>query len=296
VPGLLAAPFAGVVADRYDRRAVVIVSAALSGAAAAAVAVAIAVQAPIVVLLLLTAVGAVVRSPYRPAAGALTPQVVDEPALPTANAILGALENVVVVLGPAIGGVLLLLQQPAAAPALNAVGWFAAAVLGIALAVRSRGTPCPAIGRCTRWPRRGARPPRDADGGCAARVRHPRRAPGERLPGALPAHQPAPRHGDRRPRLAAGRRCCGRDRRSGGVRPAQRLSPARADHRGRHRRPGAALGRDHAHARPRDRHRAAGPVLSRALAVIGIGVTALAVALSPLLMRADRLAAARCST
>ena len=139
VPGFLVAPLAGLVADRYDRRVLVIASAALAGLAAAVLAVAVAAHAAVFVLLVLTALGAVVRSPYRPASGALTPEVVEKPVLATANGILGALENVVVVLGPAIGGLLLLLRSPAIAPALNAACWFLAALVAVGLVVRSRG-------------------------------------------------------------------------------------------------------------------------------------------------------------
>lgn len=139
IPGLLAAPIGGVLADRYDRRTIMIVSAVLSAVVATVATIVVGVGAPVIFLLLLNIAGAIARSPYRPAAGALTPNIVDEKALPAANGLFAGLENLVIVIGPAIGGLLLLLNDPVIGLALNAASYFAAALLASFLAVRSRG-------------------------------------------------------------------------------------------------------------------------------------------------------------
>jgi MFS family permease len=139
IPGLLIGPFAGVLADRYDRRTVMAISATASGIVAVGYCVVIGVGAPVGLLLLLAAVSAVTDSPYRPAAGALTPEVVGEQDLAAANGLFAALENLVVVLGPAFGGLLLLLHRPVVGTAVNAASFFIAATIAWSLAVRSHG-------------------------------------------------------------------------------------------------------------------------------------------------------------
>lgn len=61
VPGLLLAPLSGVLADRFDRRTVLTVSALASGVVAVLVTVVVAVRGPIGLLILLTVASAAVR-------------------------------------------------------------------------------------------------------------------------------------------------------------------------------------------------------------------------------------------
>lgn len=139
VPGLIAAPFAGVVADRFDRRMVLIVSATLGGLLAAAVAAVVAADGPPLLVLVLLTLAAIVASPFRPAAGALAPDLVDADELPTANSLLAVVQNLVVVVGPALGALLLLLDAPAVGVGANAASFFAGALVAARLTVRSRG-------------------------------------------------------------------------------------------------------------------------------------------------------------
>lgn len=138
-PGLVLTSFGGVIADRYQRTTVMIVSALASAVVMAGLAIAVAADAPLWIILALIAVAAAVLTPYRPAAGALTPDIVGEKDLAAANSIFSALENLVVVLGPAIGGLLLLTGRPAIGVTINAAS-FAIAAVGVArLRVRSAG-------------------------------------------------------------------------------------------------------------------------------------------------------------
>lgn len=77
-PGLLLASYAGVIADRYQRVTVLIVSALAAAVIMTGMAVVVAVRAPVGFVLALTAATATVLTPYLPAAGALTPEVVGE--------------------------------------------------------------------------------------------------------------------------------------------------------------------------------------------------------------------------
>ena len=78
-------------------------------------AVVVAVHAPVGLVLALSALSAAALAPYQPASGALTPEVVGEKDLAAANSIFAALENLVVVIGPGIGGLLLLTGRPPSA-------------------------------------------------------------------------------------------------------------------------------------------------------------------------------------
>ena len=138
-PGVLLASFGGVLADRYQRVTVMIVSALTSAALMTAMAVVVAADAAVGLVLALTALAAAALAPYRPAAAALTPEVVGEKDLAAANAIFAALENLVVVLGPAIGGLLLLTGKPVIGVIINAASFLAAAAIVARLRVRSRG-------------------------------------------------------------------------------------------------------------------------------------------------------------
>ncbi len=138
-PGLLLASYGGVLADRYERVTVMVVSALTSAALMTGMAIVVGADAPVGLVLVLTALSSTAGTPYRPAAGALTPEVVGEKDLSAANAIFSALENLVVVLGPAIGGLLLLTGRPVIGVAVNAASFAVAAALIARLRIRSRG-------------------------------------------------------------------------------------------------------------------------------------------------------------
>lgn len=138
-PGLLLSSYGGVIADRYQRTTVLIVSALASAVIMTGMAIAVAVGAAVWIILALIVLTAVSVTPYRPAAGALIPEIVGEKDLAAANSIFSAIESLVMVLGPGIGGLLLLTGKPFIAVAINAAS-FAIAAAGVArLRVRSIG-------------------------------------------------------------------------------------------------------------------------------------------------------------
>jgi MFS family permease len=139
VPGLLFASLGGVVADRVERTRVMVVSALVAAVLACLMAVVVATDGPLVLLLLLSALAATAYVPYRPAAGALTPDVVDEKELAAANGLFSALESLTVVLGPAVGGLLLLTGEPTIAIVLNAVSFLGAALCVSQVRTKSKG-------------------------------------------------------------------------------------------------------------------------------------------------------------
>jgi MFS family permease len=101
-------PFAALLADRYRRRRVMVVSdvlrAALIAGAAAAVLANLGVSAVYVLATLVSIVG----TPFRPAEAAYTPSLVKTPEeLGAANVVAAAVESIGIFAGPALGGVLL---------------------------------------------------------------------------------------------------------------------------------------------------------------------------------------------
>lgn len=139
IPRLLCSAYAGVLADRYERTRVMLTSALSSFVAMIAVALVVAKNGPPIVALAFGAIACALATGYRPAAAAVVPEVVNERELVTANAIFGGLENLVIVLGPGVGGLLLLAGSPAAGITLNALSFLAAALLVLQLRVRSFG-------------------------------------------------------------------------------------------------------------------------------------------------------------
>ena len=138
-PSLLLASYGGVLADRYQRTTVMAVSALASAVLMAGMAVVVGSDAPVAFVLAISALSSVALAPYPAAAGALTPEIVGEKDLAAANSIFSALESLVVVVGPGIGGLLLLTGRPVIGVVINAASFAVAAALVTRLRVRSRG-------------------------------------------------------------------------------------------------------------------------------------------------------------
>lgn len=149
--GLAVSAYAGVVADRYERTRVMLLSAVASAVVMGGIAACVGFAAPVWTLFALTVGSALAGAPYRPAAGALTPEVVGERDLAAANGIFSGLENLTVVVGPAIGGVLLLLGSPVAGVLVNLASYVVAALLVARLRVRSRGDAAAGQGVIALW-------------------------------------------------------------------------------------------------------------------------------------------------
>jgi MFS family permease len=149
--GMVLGGYGGVLADRYDRRRVLMVSAAAASLVTFAIAVIVQTNAPLLLLVAASALLSAVCTPVRPAAGALIPEVVNERDLVAANSIFAFLESVIVVLGPAVGGLLLLTGKPVYGVLLNAASFVAAAVLYSRLQVRSRGSAEPGGNVVKQW-------------------------------------------------------------------------------------------------------------------------------------------------
>ena len=146
-PYVIFAPLAGDLADRVDRRKLLVATdlsrAALMGALAAAAALDLATGWALALAFLCTAAG----TPYSPAVTALTPTVVPEHSLAAANALTGAANYFALVLGPVLGTIAIVLGPPEIAFGVNAASFglsaFAIAAMRPRRLRRARPTASP---------------------------------------------------------------------------------------------------------------------------------------------------------
>ena len=107
LPYALLGPVGGAVADRYDRRTVLLVGDLLRCVQMFALAAVVAFDGPVVLVIVLTALASAAGTAERPAAMALLPRLVGEARLGPANALLHTVQDLGLVAGPALGAVLL---------------------------------------------------------------------------------------------------------------------------------------------------------------------------------------------
>jgi len=140
-PYVLFGAIGGAIADRYDRRLVMIATDLARAACMLGLAAVVLAEAPVWLALVLAFASATAGTPARPAQGAITPALVPERDLAAANAVVSILEHTALVLGPAIGGLLLVLGSPAVAFAVNGVSFLASAALVMPIRARAAAGP-----------------------------------------------------------------------------------------------------------------------------------------------------------
>jgi MFS family permease len=139
VPYPLLGPVGGIVADRFDRRRVLVVSDLARVGVMVALAVLTAGDGPVGVAAGLAALASALGTAYRPAVVGMLPDVVGEEHLVAANATESIVENLSVVVGPMIGAALLVVASPGLAFAVNALTFLVSALCASAMRTRSRG-------------------------------------------------------------------------------------------------------------------------------------------------------------
>lgn len=151
VVGMLTGGYGGVLADRFDRRKVLVVSALVSAVLTVGIAVIVGVDGPLWLLLLVSCGSTAAYTPVRPASGALVPEVVPESDLVAANAIFSLLESVIVVIGPGVGALLMLTGDPVYGVLINTASYLISAALYALLGVRSHGSAEPGGNAFAQW-------------------------------------------------------------------------------------------------------------------------------------------------
>jgi MFS family permease len=118
-PYVIFGALGGVVADRFDRRLVMIWSDLIRAAAMAGLTAVAVSSAPVAISLALAFVSTIASTAYLPALTALTPKIVDERELAAANSLMSSIDHIALVIGPSIGAVLLLIGSPSMAFTVN---------------------------------------------------------------------------------------------------------------------------------------------------------------------------------
>ena len=121
IPALIASPYGGVIAERFERRRVLVMSDAAATLFMALLAVVALVDGPVLLILILAMLTTLTTVVDQPANSALVPQVVGESDLAAANGLNSAIENLSVLAGPALGALLLLVGDPALLFIINAL-------------------------------------------------------------------------------------------------------------------------------------------------------------------------------
>jgi MFS family permease len=133
LPIVLLGPLGGVLADRHDRRHLIIASDLLCAALMVALAGIVAFGLPVVLAPLLAAAATRASAAHPPAVAASTPRLVDAAGLQRANAARAAIGQGAIVVGPAVGAVLLAVSSPAVAIFANAATFLVSAALVAAI-------------------------------------------------------------------------------------------------------------------------------------------------------------------
>ena len=138
IPALVLSPYAGVVAERTDRVRLMLSADVLCAVWQVALVLIALSGAPVVLALVFSALTAVTSVVYDPSVSATIPSLVGEDELVAANALKSTIENLVVILGPAVGAVLLLLGSATSAFAVNAASFLISALMLSRVHTRTR--------------------------------------------------------------------------------------------------------------------------------------------------------------
>ena len=142
---LLSVP-AGIVADRFDRRMVLLVTDVARGVLMLGLVAAVVVDAPTLVIVAISILAACFSTFFGPAIAALLPMLVEERDLGVANSAWATLDNLAFIIGPALAGILLASGGLEFAFLLNAVSFAVVAVVLWRLPVPARQAPAVAVG------------------------------------------------------------------------------------------------------------------------------------------------------
>jgi len=137
VPAMFLSPYGGIIAERFERVRLLITCDLVLATVQVLICVSVVLHTPIALILVLCAIAAMCAQPYAPAVAAMIPQLAGEDDLAAANAVNSTIDNLVIIVGPAVGALLLLTGSAAAVFAINAASFLIAAFLVSRLQARS---------------------------------------------------------------------------------------------------------------------------------------------------------------
>ena len=130
VPYVILSVPAGIIADRYDRRMILLVSDIARGAIMVALAILVYSHGPLITIVALAIVATCFSAFFYPAIGALIPSLVtDESELGPANSAWASLDTLAFVVGPALAGILVAVGDVVWAFILNAISFGIVAIV-----------------------------------------------------------------------------------------------------------------------------------------------------------------------
>ena len=133
VPIVVLGPLGGVIADRFDRRRVMVASDVVRAALMLALAAVALAGLPVVLAPVLAGLATAASAPYPPCTAATTPRLVPDADLPGANALRSAVGMGAVAAGPVVGAVVLLVGPPSTAFLINAVTFTLSALVVLSI-------------------------------------------------------------------------------------------------------------------------------------------------------------------
>ena len=139
LPLALLGPVAGVLGDRLPPRMLLVTCDLAQAAVMLTMAGLVAIDSHPIFVLLLAGLSGALSSPYAPVLTAVTPRLVAEEQLAATNTFISTVEFLALIVGPAVGGLLLLLGGPEVPIALNALTFLTSA--GLTAAIRLRRAP-----------------------------------------------------------------------------------------------------------------------------------------------------------
>jgi MFS family permease len=140
-PIVVLGPLGGMLADRHDRRVLMIASDAVRAAIMVLLAAFAAIGLPVVLAPVLAAAATAAATVNLPCVAACTARMVPDAELARANALRAAVNQGAVVVGPALGALVLVATTPALAILLNALTFVVSAFAMLSLGARSVFAP-----------------------------------------------------------------------------------------------------------------------------------------------------------
>jgi MFS family permease len=142
-PIVVAGPLGGVLADRVDRRMLMIATDVARAVLMGLLTLVAVAGLPVILAPALAALATLAAVPHAPSVAVSTPRLVAAEDLPAANAARAAIGPVCIVAGPALGAILLLLGPPSLAFALNGLTFVVSALLVVSIPAGPAFRPAP---------------------------------------------------------------------------------------------------------------------------------------------------------
>ncbi len=138
VPSLLFGAYGGVLAERFERVKLMVSLDLVCTMLMGVLTVIVALKGPVLLAIVFAGLNSMISMMYQPAVAAITPQAVPERDLAAANALRSTVENIAIIAGPAIGGLLLLVGPVSFAFGVNALSFLWSAVVVSRMRIRSK--------------------------------------------------------------------------------------------------------------------------------------------------------------